>query len=268
MRILPGHLSLPIELEREIFETAAFLHPVRMPTLILVARRVQAWIERILYRDILLTNGEQTRLLLRTLAESRGPRGTAATRRRRLDYVRNLGVLSYFEHVPEILRVCEGVSNLAMLGGTTITIARRTHYQLRRLTIDILARSVKQPKSICARLTHLDIRSVLGRNVDDWTVWAGLARLSLTHLALHIYHGNHRRHFYWTPIRIIQGALRECKSLEVLVLVFCIDVCSDAVANWVGECRGGDHFWARADEFIAKKKLGQVAASEMWVSAN
>jgi hypothetical protein len=43
---------------------------------------------------------------------------------------------------------------------------------------------------------------------------------------------------------------------------FCIDVCSDAVANWVGECRGGDHFWARADEFIAKKKLGKVAG--MW----
>jgi hypothetical protein len=123
----------------------------------------------------------------------------------------------------------------------------------------------------------------LARDVDDWTVWAGLARLSFTHLALHVYHGNHwlRQHHYWTPIRIIQGALRDCKSLQVLVLLwptrsvakdhetvinvtderFCIDVCSDAVVNWLNECRGGDHFWARADEFIAKKKLGQVAGT-------
>jgi hypothetical protein len=34
---------LPVELEREIFELAAFLHPECMPMLVLVAQRVKSW---------------------------------------------------------------------------------------------------------------------------------------------------------------------------------------------------------------------------------
>ncbi|KAJ7131406.1 hypothetical protein C8R44DRAFT_774790 [Mycena epipterygia] len=45
----PGNCSpsFPPELEREIFESAAQLYPNTIPNLLLVARRVNEWIERI-----------------------------------------------------------------------------------------------------------------------------------------------------------------------------------------------------------------------------
>ncbi|KAJ7633578.1 hypothetical protein DFH06DRAFT_1222301 [Mycena polygramma] len=43
---------LPVELEREIFEWAALLHPRSIPTFLRVARRFQIWLEPLLYRVI------------------------------------------------------------------------------------------------------------------------------------------------------------------------------------------------------------------------
>jgi hypothetical protein len=40
---LPANCMLPVELEREIFELAAFLYPDCMPVLVLVAQRVKSW---------------------------------------------------------------------------------------------------------------------------------------------------------------------------------------------------------------------------------
>ncbi|KAJ7615378.1 hypothetical protein FB45DRAFT_1035373 [Roridomyces roridus] len=45
-------VSLPPELERLIFETAALRYPGRIPTLLLLAKRVHEWIEPLLYQVI------------------------------------------------------------------------------------------------------------------------------------------------------------------------------------------------------------------------
>ncbi|KAJ7472369.1 hypothetical protein B0H11DRAFT_2038757 [Mycena galericulata] len=45
-------LAFPVELEREIFETAATLHRQSIPSLLRVARRVLIWIEPLLYKVI------------------------------------------------------------------------------------------------------------------------------------------------------------------------------------------------------------------------
>ncbi|KAJ7766721.1 hypothetical protein B0H16DRAFT_1882751 [Mycena metata] len=44
--------ALPLDLEREIFETAALLYPGTLPTLLRVSRRVLVWIEPLLYRAL------------------------------------------------------------------------------------------------------------------------------------------------------------------------------------------------------------------------
>ncbi|KAJ7458773.1 hypothetical protein B0H11DRAFT_2199360 [Mycena galericulata] len=44
--------SFPVDLEREIFESAALMHPSEIPTLLRVARRVLIWIEPFLYKTI------------------------------------------------------------------------------------------------------------------------------------------------------------------------------------------------------------------------
>ncbi|KAJ7758120.1 hypothetical protein DFH07DRAFT_958467 [Mycena maculata] len=47
----------PPELEREIFETTAVLHPQTMPSLLRVARRVLIWIEPLLYTVLMVAEG-------------------------------------------------------------------------------------------------------------------------------------------------------------------------------------------------------------------
>ncbi|KAJ7691867.1 hypothetical protein B0H14DRAFT_3906143, partial [Mycena olivaceomarginata] len=44
--------AFPPELERELFETAALVHPATIPALLRVAKRVLLWIEPYLYRVI------------------------------------------------------------------------------------------------------------------------------------------------------------------------------------------------------------------------
>ncbi|KAJ7879703.1 hypothetical protein B0H13DRAFT_1571256, partial [Mycena leptocephala] len=46
---------LPPELERIIFELAAFVNPASMPSLLLVAPRVKIWIEPLLYETLIIT---------------------------------------------------------------------------------------------------------------------------------------------------------------------------------------------------------------------
>jgi hypothetical protein len=43
MLVLADSPAFPLELEREIFETTALLHPTEIPTLLRVARRVLIW---------------------------------------------------------------------------------------------------------------------------------------------------------------------------------------------------------------------------------
>ncbi|KAJ7156392.1 hypothetical protein C8R46DRAFT_430966 [Mycena filopes] len=45
---------VPLDLEREIFELAALVHPTSIPSLILVAGRVQKWVEPLLYRVVII----------------------------------------------------------------------------------------------------------------------------------------------------------------------------------------------------------------------
>ncbi|KAJ7435661.1 hypothetical protein B0H11DRAFT_1937377 [Mycena galericulata] len=249
-----GFMNFPIEMERETFEWAVFLHPVDRLNPMLVARRVQIWLERLLYRSILLRSAAQTELLLRTLR--------ARSQSFRQNCIRNIAIGPMLsmncQELQSILCICQGITTLAVLGSPTIEgLENRKKKKkknrglgLQRLTIDPLHMS---------RLVH-----------DDWEVWAGLDRLALTHLAFHLYSAG-SGHSYLLPLKILQGALRCCKSLQVLILLyptrlanrdvieirdsrFCIDFSSDSVANWYGECRGGDHFWRRADRFTAKKK--------------
>ncbi|KAJ6505111.1 hypothetical protein C8R45DRAFT_544408 [Mycena sanguinolenta] len=55
--------TLPPELERRIFEIAALACPVRIPTLMLVARRVKFLVEPLLYRVVFLKDSTTGHLL-------------------------------------------------------------------------------------------------------------------------------------------------------------------------------------------------------------
>ncbi|KAK0494563.1 hypothetical protein EDD18DRAFT_348513 [Armillaria luteobubalina] len=60
--------DLPTELEREIFETAAYMRPSSALDLVLVARKVRTWIQPLIYEMVTLGT-DDTSLFLRTMDE-------------------------------------------------------------------------------------------------------------------------------------------------------------------------------------------------------
>lgn len=61
--------ALPLDLEREIFETTALLHISAIPALLRVSRRVFAWIEPLLYRAIRIDSPTTAEAIERVIHE-------------------------------------------------------------------------------------------------------------------------------------------------------------------------------------------------------
>ncbi|EGO28780.1 hypothetical protein SERLADRAFT_434679 [Serpula lacrymans var. lacrymans S7.9] len=61
---------LPPELERDIFELAAYTNRPSALCLVCVAKRAQIWLEPIIYSTIIIDSGSMSTLLLRTLSPS------------------------------------------------------------------------------------------------------------------------------------------------------------------------------------------------------
>ncbi|KAJ7059732.1 hypothetical protein C8F01DRAFT_1145482, partial [Mycena amicta] len=68
---------LPRELEREIFELAAEIHPSTVAVLLRVAHRVQEWTEPFLYRTIRVRTSQSFEAFQRIL-RTKSPRFLAA----------------------------------------------------------------------------------------------------------------------------------------------------------------------------------------------
>ncbi|KAJ7106426.1 hypothetical protein C8R43DRAFT_210367 [Mycena crocata] len=261
---------LPGELERTIFELAASLDPDCMPTLVLVARRVQIWIEPLLYR-ILTIHGlacvpQPKRTVLRhpvaailRLIDTR-PASFFST------HVRHVwlnGVNS--TDAAEILSVCCGTTNLAFFNipwNFTLVPILGT-LPLQRLYVDqaqicpLLLRA-DPAHGMFQRITHLEV--ALSRTHLDWESWVALARMPrLTHLAC-------RNGWPSSPMR--RGVLEKCTGLKVMAAVYasglqgergvcqriaredarCMTVLvSDYMDDWECGAQGGRDYWMEAD---------------------
>ncbi|KAJ7436802.1 hypothetical protein B0H11DRAFT_2109245 [Mycena galericulata] len=98
--------SLPLEMEREIFETAALVHPGEIPTLLRVAHRVLVWIEPFLYKVIPASTHSLTAI------KSKPPRFLHnAVRHLLLDFTATWSS----EEGRDILKLCTGVVNFAVV---------------------------------------------------------------------------------------------------------------------------------------------------------
>ncbi|KAJ7052082.1 hypothetical protein C8F01DRAFT_1376424 [Mycena amicta] len=95
--------QLPRELEREIFYTAALLHPLTIPKLLRVARRVLIWVEPLLYRTLRIGNRPSHVSQLKA-ASTKPPEFLARAVQCAHDYNAARGILS----------LCTGVTGLAL----------------------------------------------------------------------------------------------------------------------------------------------------------
>ncbi|KAJ6607694.1 hypothetical protein B0H10DRAFT_2070692 [Mycena sp. CBHHK59/15] len=259
-------LPLPPELEREIFETAARLYPGTIPALLLVAQRVLAWIEPLLYRTLVIkADMSQARDAARLDALIRALRSKPPTFIR--DNVRNLlhqGDV-HRHQVLEILSVCGGSSP------DFIPVLEKLHLQRLSIFLDDIwptTDAYTLPLSVFGTITHLDLFNLAHDNI-----YAAVAALpALTHVSLLAEPVAHA-----TSATQMCQLLSGCPNLQVLVYMFSARFdqplattsrglsIDDARLVFVRGQWGMDP-WARADVFVAKRRRGEIKPdSRCWI---
>ncbi|KAK7028720.1 hypothetical protein R3P38DRAFT_2704579 [Favolaschia claudopus] len=275
---------LPLDLEREVFETAAIRDRAGIPILLRVCRRVHSWIEPLLYRVILITD---------FYPDSDSPEfaalcATSATFKKRA--VRHL-FLEYPPHDDELRTAAQNflcqlpaIESLVLDGDLcTDVLEIMDKMRLQKLNIRVPSFSLSSwARSTLSRpLFHSVIHLELYRDQDHiptcWDDWTALASLSvLTHLCLDDK----------LAAQIVKPTLGNCKQLEVVIWALwdgtrnavydaqnlsvtdCRLVVMDMPIfedDWEEGARFGKDFWVRADAFLAKKRSGEIDKSHFFL---
>ncbi|KAJ7446009.1 hypothetical protein B0H11DRAFT_2249187 [Mycena galericulata] len=261
---------LPPELEREIFELSAHLHPGSAPKLLLVARRVLTWIEPLIYRVISIDGTTTSAPILHTLRSKPAQFFD--------DNVQHLLVEGVTDdEVEEILSACTRIRSLVLIGVRPSDLSSVLRLRPKKLAIQLDALFgrtdlVDFSRPLFTTITHLDLFAGFIRP------WPDLALLpALTHLAL----------LEHTPLDVQIQVLRNCPHVEVFISMysqvrtasveespFIEDVRfvsmvlsdSDYRTDWRSGANGGIDFWARADKFVAMKRRGEIKPnSRHWI---
>ncbi|KAJ7863381.1 hypothetical protein B0H13DRAFT_2070556 [Mycena leptocephala] len=284
------HPTLPRELEREIFEIAAFSNRSSIPKLLLIARRVKIWIEPILYNvfviDKLNTEDSLSADQCNNILNSKPPSFVR-------DHVHHLAMV-YSDHDPtlSILSKCSGAADLLFfsdydLRGHPTFLSSLAAMSLRRLSVyqTFSFDSFNSGDSILGLITHLHIHSHDFTDPNKSSLQLGrLPRL--THFSVRrleagpfLQDPNYQRRFF-------DGVLIHCKSLEVLVVIHSdwydwerfrlnhhyfdkdprsVIVTVPDMDDWENGATGGEDHWIKAERFIQKRRSGEVKSSRYCV---
>ncbi|KAJ7917406.1 hypothetical protein B0H13DRAFT_1995175 [Mycena leptocephala] len=264
--------SFPPELERKLFETCALLHPETIHSLLLIAHRVLAWIEPILYRVLSITDRpEDPTIPLLATFRSKPPSFFH-------DHVRHLFVNDGWRiaETTAIFSRCTEVHSLAFIRGTRLLLDPLCTMRPRRLAVSLtnLFNGAADFTLPCfANLTHLDSFDTSSAIMMLPPSQLG-ALPSFTHFAMH-----------GLPAGLLLAVLIGCPRLEVVVNLYgrpgdevafrgtsladvryVSMVVPDYEWDWRSGVRGGSDFWSRADMFVAKKKRGEIEpSSRHWI---
>ncbi|KAJ7758114.1 hypothetical protein DFH07DRAFT_1024908 [Mycena maculata] len=266
----------PPELEREIFETTAILHPQTMPTLLPVAHRVLIWIEPLLYRFIILARGSIDEVVRRAMRVKPASFLEAS--------IRHICISSSSrfskEELCALLRLCTKLVSLTTSQAVPASellpiLAGMT--QVRKWTgslVDLFGGydTIDLSHPFFRYLTHMDI---IGDFEDDRNIPSLVALPALTHLALC---GD------GVLDDTVPRVLEQCTQLQVLVIVyhaihavtarqiaarpptddlrFVVCVYHNYLDDqWKIGVRRGTDFWSAAETFIARKRRGEIGGA-------
>ncbi|KAJ7670070.1 hypothetical protein DFH06DRAFT_1293966 [Mycena polygramma] len=264
--------TLPADMERLIFETAAVLWPRLIPTFMLVAWRVKIWVEPILYRTLIVVTSLWD--LDRRIYEETHP------------FIIESSVLLSLIHTKSppffrdsdaaiILSTCSNVQNLWLQPWSEVVVPQR-NLPLKRLHSWLSALFPSGHPDFThpmfASITHLEIFDTAAY-IDEQVLSALTLLRSLTHLAV-------KNDNEYLPMRF--GLLRPSTSLRVVALLldradwdvdvpsfrdvpelaldarFVIIHCPRHLDAWILEARNGQDSWSRAEDFIAKRTSREV----------
>ncbi|KAJ7461188.1 hypothetical protein FB451DRAFT_490354 [Mycena latifolia] len=271
----PSPPAFPPELERQIFEICALSRPMSIPKLMLVAWRVREWVEPLFYRTLTIASKE---------LEISGPNGFAVfsaevvlsaikTRPATFfrDSVRNLLLHDNFAGgFTAILSVCTGVENLWLTSvKDDLSVLKSLPLKHLYANLDPIFRIFSPAHPVFSRITHLELFDY----PDDTTVLSSRLPLipQLTHLSF-----NHHN-----LLSICPHLLQTCTSLSVLVchdpwhnlrsgsaaalssdVRFVVMHHSEFLLDWQMGVYTGLDYWTRAESFIAKRRSGEIDASQ------
>ncbi|KAF7313124.1 hypothetical protein MKEN_00998600 [Mycena kentingensis (nom. inval.)] len=155
----PGERRLPPELEREIFELAAYSNFSFIPTLLLLAWRVHSWIERLLFEVVVLNRSKKAAAFV-------------AQSTRYAPFVRHLFFDMESEITPEaassILQHCTNVHDFATIGQyshpSILPILANMRIERLAICFEVLFGS-PEDINLChpflVHVTHLDVFDML-----------------------------------------------------------------------------------------------------------
>ncbi|KAJ7058903.1 hypothetical protein C8F01DRAFT_1371056 [Mycena amicta] len=263
----------PPELERNIFETAAWNDPPTMQSLLLVAHRVCIWIEPLLYRVVRIAD-EKSLSRIQNLIQKK----PALAKK----HITHLAVLGSPEPRPEtiqpILTACPNISYLDLWAYNRnypeLLDDLQVLTRLKRLSVHLLtlfcrgqptASLVLPPPDRLAPLrllTHLhffgSMPEELLRMINSTTFPA------LTHVAYHLDFYTERvpTSILWMCGQLqllvchyLPNGSKRALNLEVLISDprFCVVECLSCRQDWEQDAWGEEDLWSRAEKRIAAR---------------
>ncbi|KAJ6574347.1 hypothetical protein B0H19DRAFT_1371449 [Mycena capillaripes] len=272
--------ALPTDLVREIFEMSARSCPYSIPAFMLVAWRVKAWVEPLLYRTIVWSRAVRP---INALPIARGPAFFNATETKPgsflSDNVRHLMLEGGGKGGIALLAACRGVEDL-WLGSRHFPGALFPLIEdlpLTRLSCNLQSLfgppwKIDFTHGLFAKITHLEFSDY--QHPVDANAWGNLALVPhLTHLS------------FYEPIfiNIFHHLLRTCHSLRVLVMLerdwamgvlnkhpqraamvkdprFVMMYCYHRTRDWQMGVLIGIDYWSRAEDLVAQRISGEVDA--------
>ncbi|KAJ7100933.1 hypothetical protein B0H15DRAFT_464941 [Mycena belliarum] len=272
--------AFPRELERQIFEIAALSRPTSIPTLVLVAWRVKEWVEPLLYRTLIVDDGDtvwfpsttythriyEFRNFCLAVQSDSWPmiineRPLAA----HLSVIRNLQICETLEDYWPIV-LCDGLQNLWTVSLPPASMLE--HLLLRRLHgfLDELFMCLSPTRRFFSQMTHLEMFCT----EEHPSTW--LARLPLLPQLSHFSFN------YEDLLPICSDLLQACTLLSVLVyfqwscyppytgpaisdIRFVLVGAIHSRSAWLRGIRTGMDYWQRAEMLIAQRRSGVIDAS-------
>ncbi|KAJ7093614.1 hypothetical protein C8R43DRAFT_964553 [Mycena crocata] len=279
-----GHV-FPLELERDILETAAQTHLGDIPRIILVARRVRTWIEPLLYRIVEFDDPKDT---LSFLDAIRAKSASVITNVKKIHSLRLSSTqFQTSDDIQLLLETCSGVNNLMLCNQYSYSVLTAPSLptllaamHLRRLTVQLDQLFTPQPidfdHPLFMQITHLHLLSPVEDTVFELRTLSDLEAMPrLTHLAFDPPRPNagHGVSIFWTCLRFrssdqlklkvvvltqpnphiysyvpVEAALL-AKMMELVPYVVILAL-PHPLVDWKTGAQGGDDIWTRGEALV------------------
>ncbi|KAJ7062750.1 hypothetical protein C8F01DRAFT_1135111 [Mycena amicta] len=207
---------LPPELEREVCDLAASMHPETMPTLVRVAHRIREWTEPLLYQTVRVKRSKQFDAFLHVLRTK--PLSFLAASVRHVHFESD--PVCTFDLCVEIISKCPGITRLGttqVFKGPASLAPLNTLRNVRHLAISLCPLLMHMPENsdlavepILANITHLSLHDDMRNPLTQQVVGSVLPRMPcLTHIRLI---------FYGLSVDAMRQLLSTCTQLEILLV--------------------------------------------------